>query len=277
MKRRRLSDLYVVGKEITFDDGQGAPITIWLQKINSVEHDSCMRRAAAARAAHLASRKNKESEEYKAIYGEVTDFANRETLIDLIIREELSQRRLRIEAEIGAEAEWSDDEYLQGLYDSWNDGLKDDYARNPDDPEAKRVFEELKRFTMAVEKAVEGERKALLKDYESTSEEELHERAVEFFIKHTASTAFMDEYDLQQIYYATRLPEKHTQRYFETIDEIRALASEVKEKLFEEYRNLTVGVVEGKSLEETPTSSPSSEPSEQEETANSSGLQVVSN
>lgn len=276
MKRRRLSDLYVKGKEVSCTDHAGDPVVVWLQKINDVDHQSVLRKASAARATHLTYRNKPESDEYKAVYGEVIDFASRETMIELVIREDLALRRMRVEAELSAEDEWKEEQYLQGLYDAWNDGLKDDYARDNQNPEAKRVFDELKRYTEAVDKIMDGERIALIRDYELVPEDVIVEKAVEHFLKRAAGAAFMEEYEAYELFYAVRLPEDHKKRYFETRDEIDTISAEIKTQLLSEYQDLVVEPTEGKDLEETPASSPSSDAQGQEATVISSGLQAVS-
>lgn len=275
MKRRRLSDLYVRGTEVSCTDGQGEPVVVWLQKLNDIDQQSVFRKASAARATQLTYRNNKESDEYKSVYGEVVDFANRETLIELVIREDLALRRMSVEAELSAEDEWNEDQYLQGLYDGWNDGLKDEYARDKEDPEAKRVFDELKRYTEAVDKIMDGERLAMIKDYENADETNLLEKVVEHFIKQAAGSAFMAEYEAYELFYAVRQPEDHKKKYFESRDEIDSISPEIKTQLLSAYQELVVEPTEGKDSEETPVSLPSSDAQEQQETGVSSGLMAV--
>ena len=53
MKRRRLGDLYVRGRELAPDDGSGEPVKIWVAKLNEVDREAALRRANATKARYL--------------------------------------------------------------------------------------------------------------------------------------------------------------------------------------------------------------------------------
>lgn len=279
-KRRRLSDLYVVGKPAEFDDGENEPIEVWLQKPDPVQHEDGMRGASAARARVLIDARNRESDRWLAQKGELIDVADRDMLVDLAIRDEMAAEQARAEAEISAGEEWAKDDYLQGLTDSWTGvtggrALKDVYAENPDDPEAKRVMDEMRRFDDLVTAQVEAEAERLRRDFEHTPEDELLDLAVEKVLDRQAMRAFADEYDAQMTYYSTRDPEDHKLLYFESIDEVRRLDTRVRLALMTHYRDLIVEVPEGKDLPGIPGSSPSSEQPVAEGTAVSSGPEAA--
>src|SRR3954469_5704211 len=59
---RRLGDLFVVGREVTFDDGQGAPISVYVRKLNTSEHERALRRANSERSKVLAAKTDKDSD-----------------------------------------------------------------------------------------------------------------------------------------------------------------------------------------------------------------------
>lgn len=280
VKRRRLSDLYVVGRPVTVGEDTPEPVEVWLQKINPVQNEDALRRANAARVRTRSQAKDTESEEYLDAVANIRDFATRETLIDLAIAEELRLRRSRIEAECAAEDEWSTDDYLQGLVDAWegspdNPGLKERWAEDHDDPEAARVKSEIDRFEEKVKGLVDAERADLERDYENTPEEDILQKAVERVLEQRALTAFIIEYENWQLYYSVRDPDKHADLYFLNIEEVRSLEDKTKEVLLAHYRELAVEQTEGKDSPGTPGSSPSSEQPEQAETELSSGPQAA--
>lgn len=281
-KKRRLGDLYVVGKEVPINDDSGEePIVVWVQKLNPLDNDNALRRAAAARARYLAYKKDQESEEYQAALSDVTEFSSREMLIDMVARDELLVRRMRVEAEMGAEEEWSKDDYLQGLHDAWQGteeapGLKQRWTDEPDDPEAKRVLEEMQRFNHAVDKRMEGEREDIRRDYEHKSDDELIAVAVERMIDQRASTKFMREYENEMLLAAVREQDDHKKRYFTERAEVDELDPTVHRTLLEHLQMITVERDEGKDSRGIPASSSSSGPSETEEMAVSSGLVTAS-
>ena len=87
-KTRSLKDLYVVGKEVVLTDGEGG-VTVWLQKLNPVDHDTALRKANARRGATLAmSRLPEDSEEREAYMNQLFDIAkDQEDTITIIVQE----------------------------------------------------------------------------------------------------------------------------------------------------------------------------------------------
>lgn len=263
MKKRRLQDLYVVGQELTIDDGKG-PVVVWLQKLNPVENEDALRRANAMRARMLISRNNEDSEEFQVALGEAFDYGNRENLVDYLIENDVAEVRLSRTAEEEAKDKWSKDGYLQGLRDAWvgtpdAPGLKDVYVENKDDPEASRVFGELKKFDNTVEAEIAGEKDRLRRDYEGMAEDDLRRKVAVRFVESRADAAWFREYARAEVYYATREPDKHKQRYFETRREVDELETAVLLSLQKAYAALKVDPLEGKDSGETEDSSPSSE------------------
>lgn len=274
MKRRRLADLYRKGREVTFDDGSGEPVVVWLQKINPVDHETVLRKANAARARLLMYRNDRDSEEWQAAYNEALDFGTRDMLVEYLIQPELAKRERGVEAELAEEEEWSKDDFIQGLHDAWNDGdnaLKYRYAEDPEDPEAKRVFAELKKFADIVNTQLEGIAEQLRRDYEGVDEEELRQTFSNQFLEAKANSVWLTEYRRSQLFLATRYPEDHGRFYFESRDEIDSLEDEVFIPLVNAYESLIVDVTEGKGSQPTPASSPSSEQPGELATVPSSG------
>lgn len=274
--KRRLGDLWVVGKPLTFDDGKG-PVTVWLQKLNPIEEEEVIRRASAKRAKDLRLAHDHDSEEWKLCESDLLEFTDRASRVDIAIRDELIGRQMRIEAELSAEEEWAKDGYLQGLVDLWegtddSPGLKERFLTEPEDPDVVRVKSELDRFNDRAEAEVEKERAALRRDWDSNSDDELLAKCVEVIMERRATDTLMSEYELWQIYYGVRDPDHRSERYFVSGDEVRAIDPKTRKALLDHYRTLMVEHTEGKDSEETPVSSPSSELSVPEETGDSSGL-----
>ena len=78
-----------------------------------------------------------------------------------------------------------------------------------------------------------------------------------------------------ELWLSVRDPENHNIRYFETREEIEHLSLEVRGTLLDEYRSISIDLVEGKELPAEATFSDSSTPPESPETEPSSGLKVV--
>ncbi len=274
--KRRLEDLYVIGREVTIDDGQGDAVVVWMQKLNPVELNSVMRIANAARSRVRSVRADKTTDEYMAMWLDVLAWDRKEDMVEYLIAEQVMHIQERCEAELAADEEWQKEEYLQGLRDVWESGLNAVYAVTPEDPEAKRVLAELTRFAEAAEAAGADDIALARAEMEAQPMEALQEKAMDRVISYRANTGWMDEFHRAELLFGVRLPEDHKAYYFTDRAQLNLLAGEVLAQLFVAYSELSLDVTEGKDLEETPTSSDSSEQSPKVETGVSSGLAVVS-
>ena len=252
--KRRLAALYVVGEEVSFDDPDGGkPITVWLQKLNTVEKDKVVRKANAQRQAVLTLKKRPQSDgDVKPFVDEVVNnFNERDLMIEFLEAEDINNLRNKKEAEIAASSEWSDESYLEGLVDAWDGqdgeaGLRDVWIHEPDDPEAQRVYNELDRFAKQVEKEMEKPLKRIHDDYLETSDEELSQLLVNKAIEVQADMRWIEVYRRAELVYAVRDPEDHTVRIFDSFEDIGGLQPEVFNDLSAAYRELTVEPAEGK-------------------------------
>jgi hypothetical protein len=281
MKRRRLSDLYVRGKEVTIDDGTDDAVTIWLQKLNGVDRESCLRRSHAAKARYMSEADQEDSELFQAVFSQIR-VMERDDLVGLIVAEDLAKYRQRVEAERSADEEtWGKENYLQGLVDAWigdenEGGLAAIMAQDPEDPDVKRVDAELKRFEEEVLSLVRVESDRLILDWGDAPEETVWKRATSRLLDLRSTDAFGAEFERQQLFYSVRDPDDHAKRYFGTLTELDDLDDAVRKKLVNEYNELMVSPIEGKDLRASQPSSNSSDPLPVEEASADSGPQVVS-
>lgn len=272
MKRRRLNDLYVTGAPFRIELGDEFE-EVWLQKLNPIDHERAIRAAGAARARRMAAARDEDSDEYQSTKQGVAEFSERSVLIDLLAQSDLLERTAAIEAELSDDSEWSKDNYLQGLFDAWQTGVSDRYQKddNATDAEAQHVFNELQRFNDFVQKRLDSEKEAIVRDLEDTSDEELVERASKLIVERVVAQAFMDEYEVQELLYAVREADNHRKYYFGTRADVDDLQPEVKEQLLQAYHELIVEPLEGKGSGETQASSSPSDKPAQLATVPSSG------
>lgn len=275
-KRRRLADLYVCGQEITFDDGQGA-VGVWIQAINTPEQEIAHRKASARRAVVSMDRHDPTSENYLAIRDEVEDL-DLAFVVEYLAADELFEREAAVEAEQAATEEWAKDAYLVGLRDAWEppegdqEGLKDAWAADQSDPEAARVFAELKRFAEQVAERVEPYAELRRAELAVMPEDELRRRCTEKFLETKAALVYSEELRRCQMWLGTRELDDHRRYYFEAREEIEGLPEEVFRQLRAAHLALSVPGTTGKDSRGATSSSPSSEPSAEAETAPSAGL-----
>jgi hypothetical protein len=251
-KRRRLTDLYVVGKEVVFDDGvEGEePITVWLSKISPLENRDSADTASSVRAKILSLKNAPDADErLLAVYKEQLEdlgVKDHDSMVEFLISPKVQEAFLSVESRLSEEEPWVTDNYLNSLQQAWNDGLAEKYAIDDEHEDALRVYNELKRFTDLVVAEVEEEKENLAAEYDHESDEDLYRLCLERTIDAEADFAWVNEFSRWQIFYAVREPDNHKQRYFEMREEVDALDVVVLNKLLAEYRELTVDPQEGK-------------------------------
>lgn len=269
--KRRLTDMYRVQSDpIVFDDGDGDPITVIVRKLNPVDHEGALRNANAARSRTATLKNNPEDEEYQSQWSQVLEY-DRDDLTRFLLEERRMNRSPILEAELAAEDEWSKEGYLEGLQNSWMEGgLKERYAENPEDVEAKRVLDELERFASKLDEIVQAEVDNFEDDLDRKDVEDLRKMVFDRLMVSAASLAWLHEYRRSEVFYSTRT-EDGKERYFKHRDEVSELPPEIFNRLSEVYQQVAVSVVEGKGLQATETSSLSSDQPESPEPEPDSG------
>lgn len=257
MKKRHLRDLYVRGKLVTISDSpednpevEGETVDenavqVYVKKLNMHETEQALRAANMVRAATIAASKDPEHTVYKSVLADVLDMPV-EDMKDFLISLPLAEKRESVEAEIAANPEWEEDNVLQGLTDAWREGLHDKFVKDAEDPEAKPVYEQLKRYSDEVEAVLEREAVALRRDLDDLSEEELRKRTTEQMLKNKADMDWSDAYRKSELLHAVRDPEDHTKKYFEGLSDLDELEKLTMLRLLAEYRGVTVDPKEGK-------------------------------
>lgn len=282
-QRRRLTDLYLVGTMLTIDDGYTEtnssgnevayePITVYLRKLNPIDQETCLRRANAERSKVLAIRNQPESDEFQSYVAEAEGMSL-DDKIALVIAEDVNKYRMAREAEIAAEDEWSDEGYLDGLLEAWAGGMNDRYAVDADDPDAKRVFEEMRRYQTIIDELVSGERDQLEEAHRKMEPDKLEELTVQKLISYASDSRWIQEYRRCELWLSVRHAHDKKSRYFESREEVDELAIQVVTRLVTAYQEMNVPVIEGKGSAATPASSDSSEQPKPVEAASISGPQ----
>ncbi len=283
-RKRKLQDLYKVGCSVQLDDGSGDPVEVWLQKLSAVEAEECARRAGAARSRVLMAARHEDSEEWLDTYNDLSSFS-REQLVDIVLADESAQIMQRVQAELASEDEWSKDDYLQGLTDSWfgelggDGGLKFIYESGDEDHdeyfEAKKIFVELQRYDQIVAKKTQAEIKAKEKDFLNWDISVLRHDAVERQLRHRGDQAWITEWRRSMMLCGVREVDNHKRPYFANMTEVRELAPITLELLIKHFNDLNVELTQGKDLLPIQDSSPPQEQLDEAETADSSGQLVA--
>lgn len=275
-ERKTLADLYVVGAEFKVTDDKGNEVEVWVQKPNPVDQDVLIKKANAARSKILLQLRDQESEEWLSAYSDVNDIIGRDGLVEIILGDELNEVRLSAEAEESHEDRWRKDGYLDGLLEAWqHGGMKEMFARDPEDEEAKAVFEALSEFEAEVQKRVDGERTRLVRDYGDKTDEELYREAADRLLRQRALAAFIEEYDHWLVFLCTFDLERdefgQRTKHFANVVQVKGLDPRTRKPLLEKIREMQVDEIEGKDWRATGTSLPSPEPAPEAGTSLPSG------
>lgn len=249
---RSLRDLFIVGKPLVLDDGAGEPVNLFIRKMNDTRHSEAMKRAGAAKSRMKAALKDETSNEYLSIQESIEEFG-REGLIAYLLSDFRFTKERPVEAEVAAQDEWAEDNYLQGLQEAWMGGHDDAYAKDPEDVEAKRTFDELKRFAEAVEKEVDARVEAFRKDLETKSDEQLEKMVIGKYGEVRMASAWLQEFRKCEIWLSTFQEDKVTLAMPERAD-VDVLETETVAKIMEALEEITVEGTEGKDSPESPTS-----------------------
>lgn len=255
VKKRKLSDLFRKGQDFTISDGENE-VTVYVRKLNPSEEETAVRKANAARARYLASCKDHESETFLATLSDLLDF-DYEALLDYASADELVRLAGAIEEEYASADEWANEDYLQGLYETWEEGgLKDRYFEDDDkeDEEAQKVWAEIERYNKGLEDLLDKERQKIKREYSKMPEDELRDMMAERISKMQADLVWLVEHHKWEVYLGTRDSADKKTQYFDSRDEVDELAEEVLEQLVNAYRKMTVEVDQGKDSPETVTS-----------------------
>lgn len=280
---RRLTDLYVVAKEVSIHDldPDEPPIELTVVKLNRSDMDSCRRRGNAAKAQMLMAIHDPDSLEYLDVLSSVAEQDNQEILANWVVMDEVAKAGVSIRAELESKGKWGEDGYYSGLVDAWFGGLNDRWDEDHNDPEAVKVLSQLTDFENEYQKLLADERDGLVELHIDRPMADLAHEVTKIQLKSAAEAAWMEAFAMYRIYYSTRQGSGHkfparAPRYFESVKEVEETPEMILQRLDEVYKEIEVSTYEGKDSQGTPDSSTSSESSEPVEASTSSGPEDAS-
>lgn len=256
-KKRRLTDLYKVGKTVKFnDDGDDSEaVEVYLAKVNDLEQKKCVERASAERAKFLLLERDKNHPD-RAQYLDQLDslgfLKEKDALIGIIIGQKMSEEEASIEARLAHDEEsWGKNNLLDSLREAWDGGMSEEIRKEGEggdeaSADAKRIYEELKRFDAEVQAEVDEIRENMMDAYRQRPQEELITLATDRLIEIEGSNAWVEEFMRWRLFYGVRDPENHSERYFENRQELDDLEPKIFKRLRDEYESMVIGGAEGK-------------------------------
>lgn len=238
-KRRRLSELYVKGAEVRFNESGGAAfdpkvtddegnpkqvagdddfvrtdddIILWVQPPSPLQREQALREAQAARSrALLAAKKDADSVDAantQAFVQSMTDDVLRRYLLDA----DEQERRERAQRDVLAEEEWDDFSALQDAMRQW------DEAGNPRTEEWQTLIDRDADFGKQINKQARYLREVDEESMALVPRQELEKRAFEKRIDLVGSQAFVQRYEREMIFYAVRSEEDHDELFYEDVE-----------------------------------------------------------
>lgn len=247
LAKKTLQDLFVQGVVREFSDGDNK-IEIYFKKLNSFESENAFKKANAVRARVLSVKFKDESDEDKLpFYSEVYELGDSvEDIADLILADTVADIYLKCEQRIAEQDEWKTDGLIQGLFDSWSDGLSDEYALEKTD-ESVAVFDQLQEFSAQVKKAADAELERDKRDLVKKPLSKLQELLVGKMIEIEANRKWVLEYNKWEVFFSARDVEDHSIKVFPN----REFLDEIDDKFFSQlltaYKTILVDDVSLKS------------------------------
>jgi hypothetical protein len=290
-KRRRLSELYARGREARFNkdgaasfdvekvDEDGNPkfiagdedfertdddIVIWVQPPSPLQREQALRESQAARSrALLAARKDETSPDSANTKAFVANMGQ-ETLIDYVLSAEEQERRERAQRDVLGRDEWKEFSSLQDSMRQW------DEAGNPRTEEWQPLIDKDIEFGRQVSKATKYLREADREALKMMSRDELERRAFEKRIELIGSQAFVQEYERQMVFYASRDGDDRALLFFEDVNDMMSQDELVQEVLSDTLASFIEDPAEAKNSPRAAHGSEQSELPEEPETSESS-------
>lgn len=284
-QRRALSDLFEEGVEVRFgkDPETGKPkgdigpfldsqgnrkpcpegwINLFVRPADPVQREMAMREANAKRARALVkAKRDEDSEEYLTIMAFITDMDDT-TLVDYVLIGDTGKRRADAEREILAMDEWKE-------MDAYQDAMRQFAELEPEQLENNEEWEALleldKKFgdqILARETELSEAQRDVLSMMCRNNRDQLERKALERRAELVGTQAFINEYELQMLFYSLRDFEDTSQLFFENANELaqqhQTFRDTVSEALLPfiseaaEAKNL-LGVASGSDLSELPS------------------------
>ena len=176
----------------------------------------------------------------------VSMLGDRDDLARFILGEEELKIEASVSSRIANEERWSENSYLETLQRAWADEMKERFDRDPEDPEAKRIFEALQSYVDEVIAATAREFADVLYEKLALDDDSLIEEAVSYLVDRQALSVQSEEFNWWKVYFCTFEDEDYRVKWFRTIEEVRETDPTVIKKILQAYDDMSLGVEAGK-------------------------------
>lgn len=249
--RRALSDLYKQGVEVRFSvdpdtgkpvgkigpfentDGKYKPphadeIALYVRPPSPLQREMAMRDGQARRARALINAKRKEdSEEHLTIMAFLADMSD-DTLLEYVLINDAQERQQEAMRDVLGRDDWKDITDLQEALRQFSEMSEEELAENE---EYLAIMEQDEKFGDQVAERLRELTDAQRDALRMQSRESLERKALDKRSEMIGSQAFINEYELQMLYYSIRDPENHSNLYFESAREFAEQHEDFRETI----------------------------------------------
>ncbi len=195
---RRVTDLFVTGRELLLADDPGEePVLLWINKLNAFQRTECQKDGAAGQARRLAAL-DENCDEIQAAENRL-DTLSRDQMIDYIAGQQDDTQIIAAVDDVRADPAWTD---RLPLLDRAED--LDANGSPATEAEAEAVRQVKVDYLAAVKAAHDRRKQDARQDWADTSEADLRKEWLEQYKRRLGLSAFLEEYDKTELYYAAR-------------------------------------------------------------------------
>lgn len=258
---QHLADLFKVGTlhTVEFDLGDDKfSFDLWIRKPTAEQQGEARAKAQAQSARLKARYRDKESDAYTALWGEITDLESKDGVIDKLLDVDAADRRSKAFNEVMYAEEhggdWTEagEDYF-GTVTAMTERFEEIDRHNAalpsedqelriapkDDEELQNLQVKFDEFQSQVEERynqlIAHERAQLDRESEAT----LREKLVKAFINVESQMAWYQEYRVRMLHYACRYPDDRKRLYFRHRNDILELPVTIQSDLFTALDALT--------------------------------------
>lgn len=244
---KRLTDLFLEGTEVYLgDDDEGAPVVVWVNKLNSFEDDECRRDGIAARAERQMELSRPENPEAQSSRMAATRLEDDE-MVSRIVEQRFDEDYLAAMDDAEMDEDWREKlEYLRRGEQILDDADANEKRRQQYQETSEAWFNYVRALTQKRQDARRDQLAGL-------DREELIDKLMEEIRNRAAAMAFMEERRVTELYFAVRDCKAtrvghawdhencdHRQRLLPSRQAVRELPEVVIDKLVAGLNSITV-------------------------------------
>ena len=258
---RHVVELYVTGEVHELRDGT----PMWVQVLSPFEQQTARNDAQIARARKRMALRDHASDEQLRVRNTFEE-DGREAALDRLVDIKAGKATYQIFLDLEDDPDWK--ERLQIL----RRGM-DDAAEPPSGEEQELVAKIDREYAEEIERRHNDERRAIRHQYENIGDDQLWEAYLESWLDQRGDDAAVLEYQMYQVLYGARVCfgvknddgtwdhaecNGHTERVFETKEEVRDLPQQLIDAVLRVYRLVDMSEREAKNSDRQTSSSGSS-------------------